>query len=117
MKTTSERISALLPGSQNNAADTNMLNLLEVLPSSEIVPDPDKYYVFVYKAKSKGITYDSNPFVHVDQVFRWGFTGTNLHLGQPRRYTWGETASNLYEVDEADVQLVLQLPTTNIHTT
>lgn len=94
--------------------DTNMLNLLELFKTSEIVPNQDKYYVFVYKAKTKGIVYDSNPFVFVDGVYRWGFTGTNLHLGQPRRYTWQETVSNLYEVPEEEVRLVLQLPTTNI---
>ena len=111
-----ELIRSLLPGTYNDP-DTNMLDLMEILTPSVIIPDLDKYYVFAYKAKTPRIVYDSNPFVYVNGIYRWGFTGMNLHLGKPRRYTWQEVITNLYTVTEEEVPFVLKLPTTNIKTT
>ena len=99
---------------QNNDPDTNMLNLMEVLGRGVIIPDPDKYYVFVYKAKTPGVVYDSNPLVQVTGIYKWGFTGFNFHWKAARRYTWQETVSNLYEVSEAEMPYVLRIPFANI---
>ena len=106
-------IKDMFPMCMANSPDTNMLTLMDILPNSEIIPDKDKYYVFLYKAKTKNITYDSNPLVYVTGVYQWGFTGMNYHWQQVRRYTWGETNSNLYEVDEKDMKLLLQMPLAN----
>ena len=87
-----------------------MANLLNLLPSEGIVPQPDKYYVFVYKAKTPNISYDQHPFVVVTSIFQWGFVGYNFHWGQPRRYTWAEIKSNIYEVSDDQLNVVEELP-------
>ena len=87
-----------------------MSQLLSTLTPSVIVPQPDKYYVFVYKAKTPGLRYDQHPFVAVSSIFQWGFIGYNFHWEEPRRYTWGEVKSNLYEVSDDELNIVQQLP-------
>ena len=78
----------------------NMALLLERLSPSEIVPEPNKYYTFIYKAKTKGITYDQNPLIICGDVFNWGFNGMNSHWDAIRQYSWNEVLSNLYELTE-----------------
>ena len=92
----------------------NMNILLGVLSPSGIVPRPDKYYVFVYKAKTRGITYDAHPFVVVTGVFSWGFSGYNLHWEGSRRYSWNEVVSNLYVVNDEELTSVSNYPIANI---
>jgi hypothetical protein len=70
----------------------------------EIVPQPDKYYVFIYKAKTKGIQYDQHPFIACTSVYKWGFTGFNYHWEAYRRYSWREVFSNIYEVYEDEIE-------------
>ena len=89
--------------SKNQSPERNMQMLLNVLKESVITPRPDKYYVFVYKAKTPGITYDQHPFIVCTSVFQWGFVGYNFHWEQPRRYTWAEVKSNLYEVSDNEL--------------
>ena len=91
----------------------NMASLMDVLDST-IVPDVDKYYVFVYKAKTRGIMYDAHPFVVVTGVFPWGFSGYNFHWDQPRRYSWNEVVSNLYVVTDEELTSVSNYPIANI---
>ncbi|QIN96793.1 hypothetical protein [Synechococcus phage S-N03] len=109
-----DRVRALLPTAAGKSPTSNMKDLLEILTPSVIIPEVDKYYVFVYRAKTKGITYDQHPFVVVTGIFKWGFTGYNLHLGQPRRYTWAEALTNLYEVSDEELNSVEKLPITLI---
>ena len=92
----------------------NMQLLLDKLGPAEIVPDPDKYYVFVYKAKTPRIQYDQHPFVVVTAVFKWGFTGYNFHWDESRRYTWGEVVSNLYEIYDDELNDMQNYPITLI---
>ena len=93
-----------------------MANLLEILSPSVITPNADKYYVFVYKAKTPNISYDQHPFVMVTSVFQWGFVGYNFHWEESRRYTWGEVKSNLYEVSDDELNIVQNLPIALIKT-
>jgi hypothetical protein len=74
-----------------------------------IVPQPNKYYVFVYNAKTKGLEYDQHPVIISGSIFNWGFTGFNIHWGEMRRYTWKES-SNLLELSEAEFEVVSKLP-------
>ena len=74
-----------------------------------IVPEPNKYYVFVYNAKTKGIQYDQHPVIISGSIFSWGFTGFNVHWEEVRRYTWKET-SNLLELSEDEFEVVSKLP-------
>ena len=87
-----------------------MADLLDSLGTGELVPEVDKYYVFVYKAKTPGIRYDAHPFVYVTAIFNWGFTGYNFHWEESRFYTWAEIQSNLYEVPEEDLNRVQEAP-------
>ena len=82
----------------------NMSLLLTYLTSPEIIPEPNKYYVFVYKAKTPNITYDQHPLVLVGDVFKWGFTGYNFHWDEVRRYTWAEVLSNIYELHDDEIE-------------
>jgi len=104
-----DRTKKILATSAGKSPTSIMKELLEVLTPSVIVPEVDKYYVFIYRAKTKGITYDQHPLVVVTGIFRWGFTGWNMHAG-PRRYTWGEVITNLYEVRDDELNTVGKLP-------
>ena len=96
--------------SRNQSPEQNMQMLLSVLTPSVIVPQPDKYYVFVYKAKTPGLRYDQHPFIVCSSIFQWGFIGYNFHWGEPRRYSWAEVKSNLYEVSDNELNDVQQIP-------
>ena len=88
----------------------NMRLLLNSLSPSTIVPEVDKYYVFVYKAKTKGIVYDMHPFVTCSSLYKWGFIGFNFHWNEYRRYSWTEIVSNLYEIQEQELNSMEQYP-------
>ena len=103
------RIERLVPLA-NSGPDKNMQILLNNLGPSTIVPDQDKYYVFVYKAKTKGITYDKYPFIVCTALFKWGFIGFNFHWNEYRRYTWKEIVSNLYEIYESELNTMESYP-------
>ena len=88
----------------------NMSVLLNNLSPSVIIPDQDKYYVFVYKAKTKNITYDRHPFIVCTSIYKWGFVGFNFHWNEPRRYSWNEVVSNLYEIKEVELNSMEKYP-------
>ena len=90
-----------------------LLNELE----STIVPEVDKYYVFVYKAKTPRTQYDQHPFILCTGVYQWGFTGYNFHWEASRRYTWGEVLSNIYVVEDTELTSVQLLPIAKIKST
>ena len=83
--------------------------LIASLDRSEIVPEPNKYYTFVYRAKTRGIQYDQHPLILSGSVFKWGFTGENVHIGT-RQYTWNEVLSNLYELSEEEFDFLRSVP-------
>ena len=62
--------------------------VLGVLTEGSNVPEAGNFYVFVYRAKTPGIAYDSHPLVAVTEVFQWGFKGLNYHWGEMRQYTF-----------------------------
>lgn len=101
----------------SNRPEYNMKLLLDNLSPGEIVPTPDKYYVFIYKAKTRGIQYDQFPFIVCTAVFPWGFTGTNFHWGEPRRYTWQEVVSNIYEIRDEELNDMEKFPIMSVKST
>ena len=109
-----DKVAPLLSGSKDKSPEMNMKNLLSVLSPSEIVPEPDKYYVFVYKAKTPGVTYDQHPFIMCTNVYKWGFTGYNFHWEESRQYSWVEVLTNLYEVSDEELNSVQKLPIAKI---
>ena len=104
-----DRIERLLPNAKGSPTH-NMKILLNNLSPSTIVPEQDKYYVFVYKAKAKGILYDKHPFVVCSSLYKWGFIGFNFHWNEYRRYSWSEIVTNLYEVKEEELNSMEQYP-------
>ena len=98
--------------SKGRSPKKNMADLLGMLGST-IVPEPDKYYTFIYKAKTPGIIYDSHPLVKVGPIYSWGFIAYNFHWGEARQYSWAEIVSNLYEISEDDMSAVLRCRTVN----
>ena len=108
------KLKSVLKRAPGNSPTKNMELLMSTLGTSTIVPDVDKYYVFVYKAKTPGIAYDQHPLVLVTAIFQWGFTGFSSHWNDSRQYTWQEVISNLYEVEQDEVSLVSQIPIAKI---
>ena len=104
------RIEKLVPKVQGANPDRVAQILLNSLSPSDIVPMQDKYYVFVYKAKTRGIVYDKYPFVNVTSIYKWGFIGFNFHWNEYRRYSWREIVSNLYEINELELNTMESFP-------
>ena len=94
----------------------NMQLLLTYLTSPEIIPEPNKYYVFVYKAKTPRIQYDAHPLILCTSVYSWGFAGDNVHIGK-RQYSWSEVKSNVYELSEEEFQTLMDVPLAKYKTT
>ena len=88
----------------------NMFLLLNKLGPGLIVPEPDKYYVFVYTAKTPNIRDDQHPFIMCTSVFKWGFTGFNYHWNEHRRYTWQEVSSNIFQIYDEEVEEMKSFP-------
>ena len=98
------------------SADDLMLEILNVLTETKQPPKPNKFYVFVYNAKTANIRYDQNPLILVTGVYPWGFTGFNYHWGESRQYTWDEVAGGMYEVYKEEINDLRRLPFGNIRT-
>ena len=90
--------------------DDMMLEILEVLTETELVPEPGKYYTFVYQPKTRNIEYDEFPLVAVTSIFQWGFRGLNFHWGQIRQYTWEEVIGQLHIVTNEEIQSLRGIP-------
>lgn len=84
----------------------NMQLLLSYLTPSEIVPDVDKYYTFVYTAKTPNLEYDQHPVIICTSVHKWGFIGFNYHWNDYRQYSWGDVLSNIYEIYPDEIEMV-----------
>ena len=103
-----------LSSKMTGSARYNMALLLKNLSPSVIIPETDKYYVFVYKAKTPNIQYDAHPFIVCTSIYKWGFVGYNFHWEESRRYTWREVVSNLYEIYEEELNDMQTLPIARI---
>ena len=113
----SPRVSQLkrkLDGSED--AETLMMNILEVFRDIEYVPDPGKYYTFIYYPKTEDIRYDAHPLVAVTEIERWGFKGFNYHWGQMRNYTWQEVVGACHLVKPDEIDYLRSLPYGKIRT-
>ena len=93
-----------------DSPDDMMLEILEVLTETELVPEPGKYYTFVYQPKTPNIEYDEFPLVAVTSIFQWGFRGLNFHWGQIRQYTWEEVIGQLHIVTNEEIQSLRGIP-------
>ena len=84
--------------------DDQMQLIIETLTNEVLYPEPGKFYTFVYKPKTKNITYDEYPLIACMELFNWGFRGLNFHWRKYRNYTWEEVIGKLHVVnyDELD---------------
>ena len=89
--------------------EDTMLELMSVLDDMEIVPEPGQYYTFLYTAKTPNIRYDQHPLVAVSDIFPWGFRGINFHLRDYRQYTWAELGTQVYIVQQDELDDLLSL--------
>ena len=94
----------------NESPDDLATEILGVLTEGSNVPEAGNFYVFVYRAKTPDIAYDSHPLVAVTDVFQWGFKGLNYHWGEMRQYTFPEVVGGLYKVDEMELRDLRTLP-------
>ena len=105
-----EELKARVREENVNDPEDIMLLIMEIFTIEEIMPEPGKFYTFIYNAKTKGITYDQHPLIACVELFRWGFRGLNFHWQNYRNYTWEEVAGKLHVVQfqELDELLALQ---------
>lgn len=89
----------------------NMGMVLDALDVTDIVPTPNKYYTYIYRAKTPNIMYDAHPFIVCTTVFNWGFIGFNFHWNEYRQYSWGEVMTNLFEVYDEELNTMERAPT------
>ena len=91
-------------------ANENMRLVLSSLTPAIIVPKANKYYTFIYKAKTRGVQYDQNPLITCGDVYQWGFNGLNVHWGAIRKYSWNEVRSNLFELNDEEFETLQNVP-------
>jgi len=89
-----------------------MIELMDVLKESEVVPDVGNYYTYIFNAKTPNITYDQHPLVAVLEIFRWGFRGLNFHWQDVnpsqciRNYTWEEIPGKLHVIYKDEIEFM-----------
>lgn len=89
-----------------------MLEFMDILKETEIVPDIGNYYTYIFNAKTPNIRYDQHPLVGVLDVFRWGFRGINFHWQDInpseciRNYTWEEIPGRLHTIYKDEIEFM-----------
>ena len=96
---------------------TYNMNLVLSNLTGSIVPEANKYYTFIYRAKTPRITYDTYPLILCGSVYPKGFNGVNVHWNQVRQYSFGEVVSNIYELSEEEFAFLQEVPLANFRTT
>ena len=105
-----ERLKRLLSEANTDDPEEIMLIIMEVFNQTVTpIPDPGKFYTFVYNAKTPNITYDQHPLIACMELFPWGFRGLNFHWEKYRNYTWEELAGQLYIVEWQELDELLSL--------
>ena len=105
-----EELKRLVAEENTTDPEEIMLIIMEVFNQTVTpIPDPGKFYTFVYNAKTPNITYDQHPLIACMELFPWGFRGLNFHWQQYRNYTWEELAGQLYIVEWQELDELLSL--------
>jgi hypothetical protein len=73
------------------------------------IPEAGNLCTFKYFAKTPNIEYDQHPLVAVTELFNWGFRGINFHLRKYRQYTWEELGTQVYIVQQEELDDLLSL--------
>ena len=105
-----EEVKRLVAEENTTDPEEIMLIIMEVFNQTVTpIPDPGKFYTFVYNAKTPNITYDQHPLIACMELFPWGFRGLIFHWQQYRNYTWEELAGQLYIVEWQELDELLSL--------
>lgn len=92
-----------------------MIEIISIFTDLEIIPEPGKYYTFIYNAKTPGMKYDQHPLIAALELYSWGFKGLNFHwqdidISQCiRNYTWTEVAGQLHVVYDDEITYMKQI--------
>ena len=106
-----EKLKILIEEANTTDPEDLMLVIMETLNDTVTpIPEPGKFYTFVYNAKTPGKTYDQHPLIACTSLERWGFKGINFHWQQSRNYTWNELAGQLYIVEWVELDELLNIP-------
>ena len=106
-----EELKRLVAEANTTDPEELMLIIMEVFNQTVTpIPDPGKFYTFVYNAKTPNITYDQHPLIACMELFPWGFRGLNFHWEKYRNYTWEELAGQLYIVQWNELDDLLAIP-------
>ena len=95
--------------SEKNLDDRMELIMYALNDTVAPVPDEGNICTFKYYAKTPNIRYDQHPLVAVTELFQWGFRGINFHLRDYRQYTWGELGTQVYIVQQEELDDLLSL--------
>ena len=60
-------------------------------------------------APTPKLEYDQHPLVAVSDIFPWGFRGINFHLRDYRQYTWQELGTQVYVVQQEELDDLMSL--------
>lgn len=96
--------------SETNVDDRMELIMYALNDTVTPIPEEGQFCTFKYFAKTPKLVYDQHPLVAVTELYPWGFRGANFHWGQYRQYTFQELGTQVYIVqqDELDDLLSLQ---------
>jgi hypothetical protein len=95
--------------SEKNLIDRMDLILYALNDTVTPIPEAGTICTFKYYAKTLNIQYDQHPLVAVSDVFPWGFRGINFHLRDYRQYTWAELGSQVYVVQQEELDDLISL--------
>ena len=96
--------------SETNVDDRMELIMYALNDTVTPIPEEGQFCTFKYFAKTPNLVYDQQPLVAETELYPWGFRCANFHWGQYRQYTFQELGTQVYIVqqDELDDLLSLQ---------
>jgi len=105
------RIEPILKNLNNTTNTENQMEMIMEALNDTVTPAPEGGTIctFVYNAKTPGIKYDQHPLVAVTDLFSWGFRGINFHLRDYRQYTWAELGSQVYIIQQEELDDLMSL--------
>ena len=95
--------------SESNVDDRMELIMYALNDTVAPIPEEGNICTFKYFAKTPNISYDQHPLVAVTELFQWGFRGINFHHQEYRQYTWEELGTQVYIVQQDELDDLLSL--------
>ena len=95
--------------SEKNLDDRMELIMYALNDTVTPIPEEGTICTFRYYAKTPKLKYDQHPLVAVTELFRWGFRGITFHLRDYRQYTWEELGTQVYIVQQDELDDLLSL--------